>query len=84
MSQIVNFAQGCRDCKKYYQIFKIDLDQCYDEKGKSKVEIKEIIEKFSFNCKKCGLFNALDFNKLCDEKTVLYLRKDKSNYPVYT
>ena len=84
MSQIVNFAQGCRDCRKYYQIFKIDLDQCYDEKGKSKVETKEIIEKFSFTCKKCGLFNVLDFNQLCNEETVLYLRKEKTNYPTYT
>ena len=77
MSQVVNFAQGCRDCRKYYQIFKVDLNHCYDEKGKSKVEAKEIIEKFSFTCKKCGLFTALNFDQLCDEKTVLYLRKSQ-------
>lgn len=84
MSKIINFAQGCRDCRKYYQVFKVDINKYYDDKGKSKVEAKEIIENFSFTCKKCGLFNALDFDKLCDKETVLYLRKDKSDYPEYT
>ena len=73
----VNFTQICRDCKSYYQIFKIHIDKYYDEKGKSSIETKELYEKFSFICKKCGLLNILDFSKLCKEETVLFLRKKK-------
>ena len=72
---VVNFAQGCRDCRKYYQIFKIDLDRYYDEDGKSIIKTQELYEKFSFICKKCGLLNILNFTELCDKETVLYLRK---------
>ena len=71
----INFTQVCRDCKKYYQFFKIDIDNYYDEKGKPIVNYKDLYEKFSFSCKHCGLLNILSFSELCDEKTVLYLRK---------
>ena len=71
----VNFTQACRDCKKYYQIFRIDIDNCYDENGKNIVANKDLYEKFSFSCKKCGLLNFINFSELCNEKTVLYLRK---------
>ena len=70
-----NFTQACRDCKKYYQIFRIDIDNCYDENGKNIVTNKDLYEKFSFSCKKCGLLNFINFSELCNEKTVLYLRK---------
>ena len=77
--KVVNFAQCCRDCKKYYQIFKIDLNRYYDERGKSIIKTQELYEKFSFICKKCGLLNILNFTELCNEKTVLYLREQEIN-----
>ena len=71
----VNFTQVCRDCKKYYQYFEIDIDKCYDENGKSIVKNHELYETFSFSCRKCGLLNILNFNELCNKETVLYLRR---------
>ena len=67
----------CRDCRKcYHQYFKIDVDKCYDENGKSVVtDPKELYENYSFSCKKCGLLNILDFDELCSKETVLFLRK---------
>ena len=37
----VNFTQACRDCKKYYQFFRIDIDNYYDENGKSIVTSRD-------------------------------------------
>ena len=73
----INFTQVCRDCKNYYQTFKIDIDKYYDESGKSVIETKELYEKFSFICQICGLLNILNFNELCDKETVLFLRENK-------
>ena len=81
----VKFTQACRDCKKYYRIFKIDLDKYYDHEGKSIVKTQELYENFSFICEKCGLLNILNFTELCNKETVLYLRKVKEeDYPEYT
>ena len=73
----INFSQVCKDCRKcYHQYFKIDVDKCYDENGKSVVtDPKELYENYSFSCKKCGLLNILDFDELCSKETVLFLRK---------
>ena len=86
MSCEVKFAQGCRDCRKYYQIFKIDLNKYYDENGNAIIKPQELYEKFSFTCRKCELLNILDFTQLCNKETVLFLRKSRKdeNYPDYT
>ena len=31
--------------------------------------------KISFFCHSCGLMNILDFDKICNKETVLYLKK---------
>ena len=79
----VNFTQACRDCKKYYQYFEIDIDKYYDENGKSIVKTYELYEKFSFSCRRCGLLNILNFNELCNKETVLYLRRNKKENDRY-
>ena len=86
MSCEVKFAQGCRDCRKYYEIFKIDLNKYYDEEGNTTIKTQELFEKFSFTCRKCDLLNILDFKQLCNKETVLFLRKSRKdeNYPDYT
>ena len=86
MSCEVKFAQGCRDCRKYYEIFKIDLNKYYDEDGNTTIKPQELYEKFSFTCRKCDLLNILDFTQLYDKETVLFLRKSRKdeNYPDYT
>ena len=86
MSSEVKFAQGCRECRKYYEIFKIDLNKYYDEDGNSIIKTQELYEKFSFTCRKCDLGNILDFTQLCNKETVLFLRKSSKdkNYPDYT
>ena len=84
---VVKFTQVCRQCKKYYQIFEIDLNRYYDEEGKSIVENHELYTNFSFTCRNCGLLIILNFNELCNKETVLFLRrleKEKELYPVYT
>ena len=75
VSTNVNFTQVCHDCKSYYQTFKIDIDKYYDEGGKSVIETKELYEKFSFICKKCGLLNILNFNEICNKETVFFFKK---------
>ena len=72
----VNFTQACRECKKYYQIFKVDINKYYDEEGKSVITNEELYEKFSFSCKNCFLFNIMNFSELCNEETVIYLRNN--------
>ena len=86
MSCEVNFAQGCRECRKYYEIFKIDLNKYYDKEGNTIIKTQELFEKFSFICRKCDLLNILDFTQLCNKDTVLFLRKSRKdkNYPDYT
>ena len=86
MSLEINFTQGCRHCRKYYQIFKIDLNKYYDEDGKSIIKTQELFEKFSFMCGNCDLLNILNFTELCNKETVLFLRKSskEENYPEYT
>lgn len=86
MSLEVNFAQGCRDCRKYYEIFKIDLNKYYYENGDSIIKTQELYEKFSFICPRCDLLNILNFTQLCSNETVVFLRKSSKdkNYPEYT
>ena len=71
----VNFTQVCRECKSYYRTFKVDINRYYDENGKSCIKTKELYEKFSYICQMCGLLNILNFNELCKEETVFFLRK---------
>ena len=72
---VLNFTQVCRDCKNYYQVFKIDINRYYNENGESNITTSELYEKFSFICKRCDLLNILNFTELCKKETVLYLRK---------
>ena len=71
----VNFCQVCRECKSYYQNFKVNINKFYDENGKSYIKTKELYEKFSFICPICNLLNILNFNQICKEETVFFLRK---------
>ena len=68
------FTQLCRQCKRGYKKFKIDLSY-YDEDGKISLENSEIFERFSFTCKKCELTNVLNFDELCSKETILFLKK---------
>ena len=71
----LNITQVCRDCKSYYEIFKVDINKCYDENGKSKIKTRELFEKFSFICRRCDLLNILSFDEVCNRETVLFLRE---------
>ena len=71
----VNFCQVCRECKRYYRNFKVDINKFYDENGKPCIKTKELYEKFSFICPICNLLNILNFNQICKEETVFTLRK---------
>ena len=86
MSLEIKFVQACRECRKYYEIFKIDLNKYYDKDGDTTIKTQELYEKFSFTCLKCDLVNILDFTQLCNKETVLFLRKvsKDENYPDYT
>ena len=70
-----NFTQVCRGCKKHFREFKIHLSN-FDENGKSKVNLKENYEKFSFICCKCKLLNILNFNELCSPEIVVIMKKE--------
>ena len=69
-----NFTQVCHGCKKHFREFKIHLSN-FDENGKSKVDLKENYEKFSFICCKCKLLNILNFNELCSPEIVVIMKK---------
>ena len=71
----LNITQVCRDCKSYYEIFKVDINKCYDENGKSKIKTRELFEKFSFICRRCDLLNILSFDEVCNRETVIFLRE---------
>ena len=71
----VNFCQVCREYKRYYRNFKVDINKCYDENGKTCIKTKELYEKFSFICPVCNLLNILNFNQIYKEETVFFLRK---------
>ena len=71
----VNFTQVCRECKSYYQNFKVNINKLYDENGKSCIKTKGLYEKFSFICPICNLLNILNFNQIFKEETVFFLRK---------
>ena len=70
-----NFTQVCCGCKKHFREFKIHLSN-FDENGKSKVDLKENYEKFSFICCKCKLLNILNFNELCSPEIVVIMKKE--------
>ena len=71
----INFTQVCRECKGYYETVKINIKKHYDENGKNNVSTKNLYEKFSYICQKCGLLNILNFDELCKKETVFFLRK---------
>ena len=76
----LNITRLCQDCRCYYETFKVDINKYYNEDGKSKIQTQELFEKFSFICRRCGLLNILSFEKICNRKTILFLReKDKKN-----
>ena len=70
-----NFTQICRSCKNHYGQFKIHLSN-FDENGKSKVDLKENYEKFSFICCKCKLLNILNLNELCTPEIVVLMKRE--------
>ena len=86
MSLEVKFTPVCKQCKRYYKIFSVDLNKYYDEDGNSIIKTQELFEKFSFTCQKCDLVNIPNFTELCNKETVLFLRKSlkDKNYPDYT
>ena len=57
-----HFTQVCRQCKRGYKKFKIDLSN-YDKDGKISLENSEIFERF------------LNFAELCSKETILFLKK---------
>ena len=71
----LNITRVCQDCRCYYETFKVDINKYYDENGKSKIQTQELFEKFSFICRRCGLLNILSFEKICNRKTILFLRE---------
>ena len=76
----LNITRVCQDCRCYYETFKVDINKYYDEDGKSKIQTQELFENFSFICRRCGLLNIVSLDKICNQKTVLFLRKrDKKN-----
>ena len=76
----LNITRVCYDCKSYFETFKVDINKYYDENGKTKIEIQELFEKFSFICRRCDLLNILSFDKICNRETILFLReKEQKN-----
>ena len=65
------FTQVCRQCKRGYKKFKIDLSK----DRKISLENLEIFERFSFTSEKCELTNVLNFAELCSKETILFLKK---------
>ena len=70
-----NFTQVCRGCKKHYRQFKVHLSN-FDENGKSKLDIRENYEKFSFICCKCRLLNIVNFDEICSPEIVVLMKKE--------
>ena len=60
-------------CKKNLKNFKIFLLN-YDESGES-ILLDEEKSKFSFTCKFCNLLNRINFNTICNEYTVRFLKR---------
>lgn len=71
----INFTQLCRQCKKDFKSFKIELS-IYDEHGLYNISNEEILENFSFVCRYCDLLNVLDFQKICNPDTIGYIRRE--------
>ena len=60
-------------CKKDLKNFKIFLSM-YDESGVSILSDEEK-SKFSFTCKFCNSLNQINFNTICNEYTVRFLKR---------
>ena len=60
-------------CKKDLKNFKIFLSM-YDESGVSILSDEEK-SKFSFTCKFCNSLNRINFNTICNEYTVRFLKR---------
>ena len=60
-------------CKKDLKNFKIFLSN-YDESGVSILSDEEK-SKFSFTCKFCNSLNRINFNTICNEYTVRFLKR---------
>ena len=70
-----NFTLLCSNCKKNQKTFKIPLSR-YDKNGNcilSKEEKED--DKWFFFCCYCGSNNRIDFSKICNRMTVLFLKK---------
>ena len=60
-------------CKKDLKNFKIFVSN-YDESGVSILSDEEK-SKFSFTCKFCNLLSQINFNTICNEYTVRFLKR---------
>lgn len=82
-SLFLNFTQVCRDCKKNYETFKIDINKWYSETGEVVyISPQELYEKFSFSCE-CGCLNILCFKEICSKETIIFLRKHEEERKKY-
>ena len=70
-----SFTQLCRNCKEDSKTFKIYLSD-YNATGEFNLSKEEIFEKFSFVCKQCELVNIANFEQVCNQNTVWYLRRE--------
>ena len=64
-------------CKKDLKSFKIFLSN-YDESGVSILSDEEK-SKFSFTCKFCNSLNRINFNRICNEYIVRFLKRKAIN-----
>ena len=64
-------------CKKDLKSFKIFLSN-YDESGVSILSDEEK-SKFSFTCKFCNSLNRINFNRICNECIVRFLKRKAIN-----
>ena len=72
------FTQVCKNCKKSYKTFKIFLSY-YDDNGCCSNLSKEEMDAFSFICSKCNSMNSVDFQQICNQNTIWYLRNIEIN-----
>ena len=72
------FTQVCKNCKKSYKTFKI-FPSYYDDNGCCCNLSKEEMDAFSFICSKCNSMNSVDFQQICNQNTIWYLRNIEIN-----
>ena len=70
-----SFTQLCRNCKEDSKTFKTYLSD-YSAAGEFNLSKEKFFEKFSFVCKRCELVNIVNFEQVCNQNTVWYLRRE--------